>query len=197
MGEERAHIGNRHGRHQPPRSSEWIHQLREVVEFPLQVGVVQVHVPFAAAPEDVVLAAKVLGDFEALLDLGAGVGENVGVAARGSAVDEARVREEIGRPPEKLDAGISVGRNKALPLLKTLKGFRAMIASVDRVTGRSLVSTVWDTMSDLDASESKIAGVRAEFAKAAGISAESLKVEVFEAAVVELSPSLIAQTSRS
>ena len=95
---------------------------------------------------------------------------------------------------EKLDAGIGVGRNKALPVLKTLKGFRAMIASVDRTGGRTFVSTVWDTLSDLEASESKIAGVRAEFAKTAGISAESLKVEVFEAAVVELSPSLIAQT---
>jgi hypothetical protein len=78
--------------------------------------------------------------------------------------------------------------------LKTLKGFRAMIASVARTTGRTFVSTVWDTQSDLEASESKIAGVRAEFAKTAGISAESLKVEVFEAAVVELSASLLAQT---
>jgi len=96
--------------------------------------------------------------------------------------------------PEKQDAAIGVGRNKALPLLKTLKGFRAMIASVARTTGRTFVSTVWDTQSDLEASESKIAGVRAEFAKTAGISAESLKVEVFEAAVVELSASLLAQT---
>jgi hypothetical protein len=72
-----------------------------------------------------------------------------------------------------------------------------MIASVDRTTGRTFVSTVWDTMSDLEASESKIAGVRADFAKTTGISPESLKVEVFEAAVVELSPSLIAQTSRT
>lgn len=98
--------------------------------------------------------------------------------------------------PEKLDAGISVGRNKALPVLKTLKGFRVMIASVDRTTGRTFVSSVWDTLSDLEASESKIAGVRAEFAKTAGISAESLKVEVFEAAAVELSAALIAQTTR-
>jgi heme-degrading monooxygenase HmoA len=96
--------------------------------------------------------------------------------------------------PEKQDAGIGVGRNKALPLLKNLKGFRAMIASVARTTGRTFVSTVWDTQSDLEASESKIASVRAEFAKTAGISAESLKVEVFEVAVVELSPSLLAQT---
>ena len=97
--------------------------------------------------------------------------------------------------PEKLDAGITVARTKALPLLKTLKGFRSLIIGVDRATGRTFVSTVWDTVSDLEASESKIAGVRAEFAKAAGISAESLKVEVFEAAVVELSASLIAQTT--
>ena len=97
--------------------------------------------------------------------------------------------------PEKLDAGSSVGRNKALPVLKTLKGFRTMIAAVDRASGRTFVSTVWDTLSDLEASESKIAGVRAEFAKAAGISPESLKVEIFEAPVVELSPSLIAQTT--
>lgn len=97
--------------------------------------------------------------------------------------------------PEKLDAGISVGRNKALPLLKTLKGFRTMIAAVDRQSGRTFVSSVWDTLADLEASESKIAGVRAEFAKAAGISPESLRVEVYEGAVVELSPALIAQTT--
>jgi len=99
--------------------------------------------------------------------------------------------------PEKLDAGISVGRNKALPLLKTLKGFRVMFTAVDRQTGRTFASTAWDTMDDLEASESKIAGVRAEFAKAAGISADSLRVEVFEAAVVELSAALIAQTTSS
>jgi len=97
--------------------------------------------------------------------------------------------------PEKLDAGISVGRNKALPVLKALKGFRSMIAGVDRMTGRVFVSTSWDTLADLEASESKIAGVRAEFAKAAGIPTESLQVEICEAPVVELSASLIGQTT--
>jgi heme-degrading monooxygenase HmoA len=150
-----------------------------------------------------------------------GASEQAGIDARNSAVQnvagtriinversEVMIMERVGGPkagtfvrfisgagePEKLDAGIGVGRNKALPVLKTLKGFRAMIASVDRTTGRTFVSTVWDTVSDLEASESKIAGVRAEFAKTAGISPDSLKVEVFEAAVVELSASLIAQT---
>jgi hypothetical protein len=99
--------------------------------------------------------------------------------------------------PAKLDAAISLARSKALPVLKAQKGYRAMIASVDRQTGRTFVSTVWDTLADLDASESKIAGVRAEFANTAGISADSLKVEVFEAAVAELSASLLAQTAKS
>ena len=96
--------------------------------------------------------------------------------------------------PDKLDAGISTLRNKALPILKAQKGYRATIAAVDRQSGRFFVSSVWDTKADLDASESKIAGVRAEVAKAAGITAETLKVEVFEAAVVELSAAVSALT---
>jgi heme-degrading monooxygenase HmoA len=99
--------------------------------------------------------------------------------------------------PDKQDAAISFARSKALPVLKAQKGYRVTIASIDRQTGRTFVSTVWDTLADLDASESKLAGIRAEFAKTAGISAESLKVEIFEGAVVELSASLLAQTTKS
>ena len=39
---------------------------REMVEFAFQVGVVEVRVTLTAAPEDVVLAAELLGDFERL-----------------------------------------------------------------------------------------------------------------------------------
>jgi heme-degrading monooxygenase HmoA len=89
--------------------------------------------------------------------------------------------------PEKLDAAIVQIRNHVLPLVKTLKGYRATIAAVDRQTGRLTASTVWDTKADLDASESKIAGPRAEVAKAAGAGAHDVQVEIFETAVVELS----------
>jgi heme-degrading monooxygenase HmoA len=99
--------------------------------------------------------------------------------------------------PEKLDAGISALRNKALPILKAQKGYRATIAAVDRQSGRVFISTVWDSKADLDASESKIAGVRAEVAKAAGITAETLKVEVFEAAAVELAAAAAAVTAKA
>jgi heme-degrading monooxygenase HmoA len=96
--------------------------------------------------------------------------------------------------PEKVDAGIVSIRNHVLPLLKAQKGYRATIASVDRQTGRLAASTVWETKADLDASESKLAGPRAEAAKAAGGGPNDVQVEIFETAYVELSAA-VAQTS--
>jgi hypothetical protein len=89
--------------------------------------------------------------------------------------------------PDKLDAAVVHLRNQVLPLLRAQKGYRATIASIDRMSGLFSASTVWDTKADLDASESKIAGPRAEVAKAAGAGANDVQVEIFEAAVVELS----------
>jgi heme-degrading monooxygenase HmoA len=89
--------------------------------------------------------------------------------------------------PEKLDAAIVNLRNQVLPLLKAQKGYRATIASVDRQSGRLSVSTVWDSKADLDASESKLAGPRAEVAKLAGAGPNDVQVEIFESAVVEFS----------
>jgi hypothetical protein len=100
--------------------------------------------------------------------------------------------------PDKLDAGINVARTKALPILKALKGYRSFSAFIDRQSGRVSTSTSFETLDDLEASESKVAAVRAEFAKAAGISPETLKVEIFEAPVVDLSAALTAaQSARS
>ncbi|GAC1511492.1 MAG: hypothetical protein NVS1B3_14650 [Candidatus Dormibacteraceae bacterium] len=97
--------------------------------------------------------------------------------------------------PEKLDAAIVLLRNHALPVLKAQKGYRATIASVDRQTGRLSSSTQWDSKADLDASESKIAGPRAEVAKAAGAGAHDAQVEIFEIAVVELSAAATLQST--
>jgi hypothetical protein len=58
---------------------------------------------------------------------------------------------------------------------------------VDRQSGVVGVSTVWDSKADLDASESKLAGPRAEVARLAGAGAHEVQVEIFETAVVELS----------
>jgi len=95
--------------------------------------------------------------------------------------------------PDKMDAGIVQIRNHVLPVLKAQKGYRATIASVDRQTGRLAASTVWETKADLDASESKLAGPRAEAAKAAGAGPNDVQVEIFETAFVEISAA-VAQT---
>jgi heme-degrading monooxygenase HmoA len=89
--------------------------------------------------------------------------------------------------PEKLDAAIVNLRNSVLPILKAQKGYRALIVSVDRQTGRLSASSVWDSKADLDASESKLAGPRAEAVKAGGAGPSDVQVEIFETAVVEMS----------
>ena len=99
--------------------------------------------------------------------------------------------------PDKLDAAIVNIRNQVLPVLKAQKGYRATIASVDRQTGRLTASTVWDTKADLDASESKLAGPRAEAAKAAGAGPNDVQVEIFETAVVELSAAVLQATAKA
>jgi quinol monooxygenase YgiN len=99
--------------------------------------------------------------------------------------------------PEKLDAAIVQIRNHVLPVLKAQKGYRATIASVDRQSGRLTASTVWDSHADLDASESKLAGPRAEAAKAAGAGPNDVQVELFETAVVEMSAAVTQVTARA
>jgi heme-degrading monooxygenase HmoA len=99
--------------------------------------------------------------------------------------------------PEKLDAAIVQIRNHVLPLLKSLPGYRAAIAGVERQTGRLSVSTIWESKADLDASESKVAGPRAEVAKIAGAGPNDVQVEIFETAFVELSASAIQSTARA
>jgi heme-degrading monooxygenase HmoA len=98
--------------------------------------------------------------------------------------------------PDKLDAGVVQIRNHVLPVLKAQKGYRATIVSIDRQTGRMAASTVWETKADLDASESKLAGPRAEAAKAAGAGPQDVQVEIFETAVVEMSAAVSQTTAR-
>jgi heme-degrading monooxygenase HmoA len=93
---------------------------------------------------------------------------------------------------DKLDALTVFMRNNVLPLVRNLAGWRALIAGVDRQTGRSTVMTVWDSMDALEASDSKVAGLRAEAAKIAGAGQEGVTVEVFEGVVVELDAAVTA-----
>ena len=99
--------------------------------------------------------------------------------------------------PEKLDAAIQHIRNHVLPILKAQKGYRATIAGVDRPSGRLTAATVWESKADLDASESKIAGSRAEVAKAAGAGPSDVQVEIFETAVADLTGAVAQVTAKA
>lgn len=98
---------------------------------------------------------------------------------------------------DKLDAAVSFLRTKALPVARTQKGYRATVVAIDRQTGRVFASTVWDTKADLEKSEAAIAPLRTEAAKIAGLIPETVKVEIFEAPVAELSQVAAAQTVRA
>jgi len=99
--------------------------------------------------------------------------------------------------PQKLDAAIVQIRNQILPIAKALKGYRALVAAVDRQTGRLSGSTTWDTMADLEASEAKLSGPRAEVARVAGASPQDTQVEIFEGVVVDLSAVTAKATAKA
>jgi len=85
--------------------------------------------------------------------------------------------------PERIDNAIKFIQ-KALPVLRTQKGYRALLMNVDRMTGRGTIASVWDTRADLEASEAKVSGLRRDAADAAG--AADVKVEIFETAFAEV-----------
>jgi hypothetical protein len=86
--------------------------------------------------------------------------------------------------PDKLDNMVKFMQTQVLPVLKAQKGYRSTIVNVNRVTGRSSVSTVWDSIDDLEASESKVSALRRSAAEAAG--APDVKVEILETAFSEI-----------
>ena len=63
--------------------------------------------------------------------------------------------------------------------------------------GRLSPTTVWETEADLDASESKLAGPRAEAAKAAGAGPLDVHVELFETPVIEISAAVPQTAART
>jgi tRNA-dihydrouridine synthase len=70
-----------------------------------------------------------------------------------------------------------------LPLLKSLKGFKAAIFSANAESGKIWVSSIWETAEDREASDAKLTELRRKTATTAG--AGDVKVEKFESAHVE------------
>ena len=82
-----------------------VEKFCQVVDLALHVGIPECRVAFASAPEDIAFAAEFMRDFERLLHLRGGVGEDVGVRACRRAVEESRIRKQTRCAPEELDAG--------------------------------------------------------------------------------------------
>ncbi|MGI9149664.1 MAG: hypothetical protein ACR2IK_24470 [Chloroflexota bacterium] len=84
--------------------------------------------------------------------------------------------------PAKLDDTITFIRERVAPLLKGQKGFRAMLMGVNRETGRSLVSSIWDSAIEREASDAALTELRRQGRQIAG--AEQTKVELYEVVVL-------------
>ncbi len=96
--------------------------------------------------------------------------------------------------PAKLDETIGFIRERVAPLLKGQTGFRALLIGVNRETGRSLVSSIWDSAADREASDAALTALRRQSAQVAG--AEQVKVELYEVvALMEKSQGALAATA--
>lgn len=84
----------------------------------------------------------------------------------------------------KIDTGTAMVRDRVFPAVKGQPGFRALVSAVNRRTGRTLVSTTWDSMEDLERSEAAVVDLREESARATG--ATGVKVEKWEAIYAEV-----------
>jgi heme-degrading monooxygenase HmoA len=69
---------------------------------------------------------------------------------------------------ENIDAGVAFLRDKVFPELVGQKGFRGLTASANRQTGEFGILGLWDTLADLDASDSAVSKLRKEAMAALG-----------------------------
>jgi heme-degrading monooxygenase HmoA len=83
-----------------------------------------------------------------------------------------------------MDAGVAFLRDKVVPELKGQKGFRGLTASGNRTTGDFGILGLWDSLEDLNASDSAVSKLRQEAMAAIGgeISVETMEQMVGEVA---------------
>jgi heme-degrading monooxygenase HmoA len=87
------------------------------------------------------------------------------------------------------DEGLTFLRSTVLPQLKSINGFRALICGIDRANGLGIISTVWNTLADLNASDAKIAQVRQDAVGRFG--ARDVTIDVYEGVYVELAATAV------
>jgi len=56
--------------------------------------------------------------------------------------------------PDKIDEAVSIYRDSVVAAVKAQKGYRATYMLSDRATGKGMAVTIWESLADLQASES-------------------------------------------
>jgi hypothetical protein len=79
----------------------------------------------------------------------------------------ARITTVEGKP-EKVDEGTRNFREKVVPAIKKLHGFKHAYLLVDRKTGVNVSVVLWDTDKDLQSSATANLQLRSQFAEAVG-----------------------------
>jgi heme-degrading monooxygenase HmoA len=70
--------------------------------------------------------------------------------------------------PQQMDAGIAAVRDEVMPALMTMPGCIGLSMLADRMSGRCIVTSSWDSEESMHASESAVHDLRARAAEAMG-----------------------------
>jgi heme-degrading monooxygenase HmoA len=92
--------------------------------------------------------------------------------------------------PDKLDEAVRFVREQTVAVVTQQPGFRAVLMGANRQTGRAIVTSVWDTAADRDASDALLRELRRQAGQVAG--ADQVQVELYEVAFAEVSPAAAA-----
>jgi heme-degrading monooxygenase HmoA len=110
-------------------------------------------------------------------------------AAEPSAPAFSRVNQ-LYADPKRIDDAIAFLRDRAIPILSKLKGYRSLLMGVNRTTGRCVVTSNWETPEDRAASEPAIVDQRRQAATIAG--AKDVEVRLLEVPFVEIKQPTLA-----
>jgi heme-degrading monooxygenase HmoA len=97
---------------------------------------------------------------------------------------------ELDAAIDKLEDSITFVRDQVLPNVRSQKGFRALLMGVDRQSGHCMVSSIWETAADLEASEAAVREQRREAGNVAG--AGDVRVEQYQTMFVEMKQAVTA-----
>ena len=85
--------------------------------------------------------------------------------------------------PDKIDQVANIVRD-TIPTLRAQNGFRAVLVGANRQTGRILISSVWETAADREASNAAVQARRNEIAQVVG--ATDVKVNLYESVFTQV-----------